>query len=120
VTIDIEPKMIDRIRSRIRSEGITNVEARVANVYDLPFGDGTFDLAYTIAVIGEIPDPVKAMREFRRVLAPSGTLVFSELLIDPDYPRAATITRWAKTAGFRLRTRIGNVFYYTLIFEKAV
>ncbi len=118
VTIDIEPKMIERIRRRVEAEGIRNIEARVADVYHLPFPDGMFDLAYLIAVIGEIPDPVKAMKEFLRVLSPSGTLVFSELLPDPDYPRAGTLIRLANSAGFRLKKKIGNFFYYTLIFEK--
>jgi len=118
VTIDIEPKMIERVERRIRAEGITNVDARVADVYDLPFDDETFDLIYLIAVIGEIPEPERAMREFHRVLAPSGTLVFSELLFDPDYPLVRTVTQWATSAGFRLRTRLGGFFYYTLIWEK--
>jgi ubiquinone/menaquinone biosynthesis C-methylase UbiE len=71
-----------------------------------------------ITVIGEIPEPARAMREFHRVLSPSGTLVFSELLQDPDYPLAGTLLRWAASARFRLRTKIGDVFYYTLMFEK--
>jgi len=87
VTVDIEPKMIERVTRRAEAEGIENIEARVANVYDLPFEDGTFDVVYMIAVIGEIPEPLRAMREFHRVLSPSGTLVFSELVVDPDYPR---------------------------------
>lgn len=119
VTIDIEPRMIERVQHQIQAAGITNVEARVADVYDLPFDDGTFDLVYMIAVIGEIPDPERAMREFRRVLSPSGTLVFSELLLDPDYPLVRTVVRWAASAGFRLRKKVGNFVYYTLIFEKA-
>jgi ubiquinone/menaquinone biosynthesis C-methylase UbiE len=118
VTVDIEPRMIERVRRRAGAEGVTNVEARLADVYDLPFDDGTFDLAYMIAVIGEIPEPDRAMREFHRVLKPSGTLAFSELLLDPDYPLPGTLIRLASGAGFRLRDRIGNFFYYTLIFEK--
>ncbi|MBU1877697.1 MAG: class I SAM-dependent methyltransferase, partial [Chloroflexi bacterium] len=118
VTIDIEPRMIERVERRIQAEGITNVEARVADVYDLPFDDGTFDLVYMIAVIGEIPEPERAMHEFYRVLSPSGTLVFSEVLLDPDYPLVQTVSRWAASAGFRLRKRLGNYFYYTLIWEK--
>ena len=118
VTIDIEPKMIERVRLRTAAIGLGNVEARVADVYDLPFDDGTFDVVYMITVIGEIPEPVRAMREFRRVLSPLGTLVFSELLLDPDYPLASSLIRWAASAGFRLRTRLGGIFYYTLIFEK--
>lgn len=118
VTIDIEPKMIERVTRRAQAEGIENIEARVADVYDLPFEDRYFDAIYMIAVIGEIPAAEKAMKEFYRVLRPSGTLAFSELLNDPDYPRAGTLIRKATSAGFRLKEKVGNFFYYTLIFEK--
>jgi ubiquinone/menaquinone biosynthesis C-methylase UbiE len=120
VTVDIEPKMIERVRRRAEAEGIENIEARVANVYNLPFEDGTFDVVTMIAVIGEIPEPERAMQEFYRVLSPSGTLVFSELVMDPDYPLANTLIRMAASAGFRLRTKIGSFCYYTLIFEKGL
>ena len=118
VTIDIEPRMIERVTRRAQTEGIDNIEAKVADVYDLPFEDGFFDAIYMIAVIGEIPEPDKAMRELHRALSPSGTLAFSELLWDPDYPCAGTLIRKAASAGFRLKKKVGNVFYYTLIFEK--
>ena len=49
---------------------------------------------------------------------PGGTLAFSELLMDPDYPLASTLLRWATPAGFRLKEQHGNPFHYTLIFEK--
>ena len=99
---------------------MSNIEAKVADVYDLPFADATFDAIYMIAVIGEIPSPEKALREFHRVLSPSGTIAFSELLLDPDYPLASTVTRKAAAAGFRLKRKIGNAFHYTLVFEKAL
>ena len=118
VTVDIEPKMIERARRRAEAEGLENIEARVANVYDLPFEDGTFDVVYMIAVIGEIPEPQRAMHEFHRVLSPTGTLVFSELVLDPDYPLANTLVRLAASAGFGQRTKIGGFWYYTLTFEK--
>ncbi|NIS80843.1 MAG: methyltransferase domain-containing protein [Anaerolineales bacterium] len=118
VAIDIEPKMIERVRRRAMREGITNIDARVADVYALPFAEHKFDLIYLITVIGEIPSPQRAMQEFHRVLSPSGTLVFSELLPDPHYPRPRTLQGWAEGADFKLREKIGNFFYYTLIFEK--
>jgi ubiquinone/menaquinone biosynthesis C-methylase UbiE len=118
VTVDIEPKMIKRVTQRALSEKITNLEAKVANVYDLPYDDGAFDAICMIAVIREIPEPEKAMREFYRVLSPSGTLAFTELLLDPDYPLAQTLVRQASKANFRLRKKFGNFFAYTLIFEK--
>ncbi|MBW1798568.1 MAG: methyltransferase domain-containing protein, partial [Deltaproteobacteria bacterium] len=78
------------------------------------------DVIYMITVIGEIPEPDKAMREFYRVLSPTGTLVFSELLVDPDYPCAKTLIRKANAASFRLKEKVGNFFYYTLILEKSM
>ena len=118
VTIDIEPKMIERVTRRSQGEGVENIEAYVADVYNLPFQNGFFDAIYMIAVIGEIPEPDRAMKEFNRVLSPSGTLAFSEFLQDPDYPRAGTLIKKAAPAGFRLKKKVGNFFYYTLIFEK--
>lgn len=118
ITIDIEPKMIERVNQKIATEKITNIQARVANVYELPFDDQSFDLIYMIAVINEIPDIPRALAEFHRVLKPSGNLVFSELFMDPDYPRAATLTHKVQAANFHLKEQIGNFFYYTLIFER--
>jgi ubiquinone/menaquinone biosynthesis C-methylase UbiE len=118
VTVDIEPKMIERVKAKALAEGVTNIEARVANVYQLPFEAGMFDAIYMIAVIGEIPEPERAMREFYRVLAPGGTLAFSEILLDPDYPLARTLVALATSAGFCLVEWVGNFFYYTLIFLK--
>ena len=118
VTVDIAPRMIERVQRRIEAEGVTNIDARVADAYDLPFEDGSFDLVYMITVINEIPDIPRALAEFHRVLKPIGTLVFSELIMDPDYPRAATLTRKVQAMNFRLKEMIGNFFYYTLIFEK--
>lgn len=118
VAIDIEPKIIERLNRRIRAEGVVNLEARVADVYDLPFDDGIFDLIFMITVIGEIPDVPRALAEFHRVLKPDGRLVFSELFPDPDYPLANALTRRVESEGFRLKEKIGNFFYYTLIFKK--
>ena len=118
VTIDIEPKMIERVQRKIKVEGITNIEARVADVYDLPFDDQSFDLIYMIAVINEIPNIPQALLEFHRVLNPTGRLVFSELFMDPDYPLAGTLIQKVQASKFRLKEKIGSFFYYTLIFEK--
>jgi ubiquinone/menaquinone biosynthesis C-methylase UbiE len=118
VAIDIEPRIISRLEKRIASEGLDNIEVQVADVYDLPFEDGEFDLVFMIAVINEIPDIPKALTEFNRVLKPNGNLVFSELLLDPDYPLAGRLTRLVLGFNFHLIEKIGNFFYYTLIFAK--
>ena len=119
VAVDIEPKMIDRLNRRVREQQATNVEGRLGNVYALPFEDSFFDAVYMIAVIGEIPDPSRAMREFHRVLVPDGVLAFSELFPDPDYPSAGKLIHLAESAGFRLRKTVGNWWSYTVVFERS-
>jgi len=118
VALDIQPKILERLRRRAREEGIENIDAILADVHDLPFDDESFDAIYLIFVIGEMPEAEAAMKEFHRVLSPSGTIAFSEILVDPDYSRRRTLIRMATGAGFRLKRTFGNFFLYTLVFEK--
>jgi ubiquinone/menaquinone biosynthesis C-methylase UbiE len=117
-SIDIEPKMIERTRARIAAEGLTNVDARVADVFALPFEDGTFDAVYMIAVIGEIPTPERAAAAFARVLKPGGVLAFSELWPDPDYPRPAELEAWITPAGFEPITLERGFLSYYYVFRR--
>jgi ubiquinone/menaquinone biosynthesis C-methylase UbiE len=118
VSIDIEPRMVQRLQTRAKQAGAANIDTRVADGHQLPFDDQSFDATYMIAVIGEIPDVERAIREFNRLLKLGGTLAFSELLLDPDYPRASSLIRLVEPSGFRLMHRLGNIFAYTLVFEK--
>jgi ubiquinone/menaquinone biosynthesis C-methylase UbiE len=117
VAVDIEPRIVRRLKDRLREECVSNAAGLVADVHALPFDTGTFNAVYMVTVIGEIPEPVEAMREFRRALAPDGTLAFSEFLPDPDYPTQRSLRRKAARAGFKPCYRAGSWFAYTLVFE---
>ena len=110
--------VLSNARAIAQALGLTNLEARTADVYALPFGDGAFDAIYMITVIGELPELGRALGEFHRVLKPGGTVAFSEIVLDPDYPLARTLIRKAAEAGLRLKKRVGGGFSYTLVFEK--
>jgi len=116
--IDIEPSAIERVEARAKAEGLNNVQARVADVVNLPFEDDTFDAVTMMSVLGELPSPQLALMEFYRVLKPGGIIAFSELLVDPDYPLTRTVMALATDAGFRLKKQEGNFFCYSLVFEK--
>jgi ubiquinone/menaquinone biosynthesis C-methylase UbiE len=109
IAVDIEPKMIERVSRRAQTEGVTNLEARVADVYNLPFEDGAFDAIYLITVISEIPEPERAMQEFHRLLAPSGVLAFSELLTDPDYPARTDACAAGGSGAFPAQAAVGQL-----------
>jgi ubiquinone/menaquinone biosynthesis C-methylase UbiE len=116
--IDIQPKMIAKLERHLQEAGVTNVEARVASAYDLPIDDRTVDRAFLITVLPEIPDPVRALHEIRRVLRPGGRLSVTEEFTDPDYPLPRTTIRWAAAAGFQLEERYGGFWVYTLNFRR--
>lgn len=43
-----------------------------ADLYDLPFADGTFDFVYSLGVLHHLPDPGVALRELTRVCRSGG------------------------------------------------
>lgn len=118
IAIDIQETVIRRLKQKCEKLGITNVESKVMDVYDLDFEDETFDRIFLVCCLPEIPDPVRAIRELRRVLKPDGLLCFAEFFLDPDYPLRRTEVKWAKDAGFKLDSEHGNWFAYHLNFSK--
>ncbi|HZW04123.1 MAG TPA: methyltransferase domain-containing protein [Anaerolineaceae bacterium] len=118
VAIDVNPKMIHRVVNKVAQAGVENVDARVGSVYLLPFPTGHFDAAYMMFVLGEIPNPPRAMAEIHRVLAPGGTLAITEGVSDPDYSLASTVIRLGEQLGFRVKQQYGNFFLYTVVLEK--
>jgi ubiquinone/menaquinone biosynthesis C-methylase UbiE len=116
--IDIQESVIERLIARVNREGITNISPRVDDAYDLSFDDESVDRVFAIACLPEIPEPVRALREFHRVLKPDGLLCLSELFMDADYPRRSMEKRWAEETGFALKEEFGSFFAYQLNFEK--
>jgi SAM-dependent methyltransferase len=118
VAVDIQPEMIASLKEKIRESKLTNIETHVADAYHLPLDEGSFDRAFLVTVLPEIPDRKRALNEIRRVLKPGGVLSITEEFLDPDYPLARTTIQWAEGAGFELKERHGNWWIYTLNFRK--
>ncbi|MFX1324016.1 MAG: class I SAM-dependent methyltransferase [Promethearchaeota archaeon] len=108
--IDIQESIINRLKKRIAKEGITNIFTRIDNAYNLSFEKESVDRVLMIACLPEIPDPIKALKELKRVLKSDGILSLSEMLPDPDYPRRKKEINWAEQTGFELNEQFGNWF----------
>jgi SAM-dependent methyltransferase len=73
---DISPGMVRALSANAERLGLT-VRIVRADVESLPFADGSFDLVLGHAVLHHVPDLACAFREFHRVLAPGGRVVFA-------------------------------------------
>jgi SAM-dependent methyltransferase len=74
VATDLNPAMIEQAAAIGTSRP---VEWKVADATDLPFSDEAFDVVVCQFGVMFFPDKPKAFGEFRRVLKPGGTLIFS-------------------------------------------
>ena len=51
---------------------LTNISFQIGSIYELPFDDNTFDLVHAHQVIIHLQDPIKALKELKRVTKPEG------------------------------------------------
>ena len=68
IATDLSPHMVELARAG-------GVAAEVADVQDLPFADGNFDVAVAAWMLYHVPDRDRAVSELARVLRPGGRLV---------------------------------------------
>jgi SAM-dependent methyltransferase len=66
--VDQSERMVEIARGR-------GLDARIGDVQQLPFADGTFDTAVAAWMLYHVPDLERGLRELARVLAPGGHLV---------------------------------------------
>ena len=92
--------------------GLANLEPRQGDARALPYADGTFDVAFMVAVLGEVPDQDAASRELRRVVKPGGRLVVGELARGPHMVPAGALRARAERAGLAFERRVGPPFGY--------
>jgi ubiquinone/menaquinone biosynthesis C-methylase UbiE len=116
---DLQPEMLDHTARGAADRGLENVEPRQGDAQDLPYPDASFDAAYLVTVLGEIPDQDAALRELRRVLKPDGRLVVGELLGDPHVVMFGRLKQRAEAAGLRFERRLGGVLGYFARFAPA-
>ena len=109
--VDIQQPMLDHVTRRSRACEITSIAPTCADAQALPFDDASFDAAYLVCALGEIPDPAAAIRELGRVLKPGGRLVVGEFF-DRHYVPLVTLLRYANASALQLSARLGPPFAY--------
>ena len=62
-------------KARENSGGMQNITLLLMDAEHLEFPDNSFDYVVTTFVLCTIPDPLKSLKEMRRVLKPSGEMI---------------------------------------------
>lgn len=116
---DIQQEMLDHTMKRATERGAGNITATQGDAQELPYADATFDAAYLVTVLGEIPDQRAALHELVRVVRPGGRIVVGELFGDPHWVGPGSLRRRAQAEGLTLIKRIGTPLAYFARLEPA-
>ena len=113
IGVDMDEGQLEIARNNAKERGLTNVTFEPGNIYELRFDAAMFDAVLAHTLLYHLSDPLRALRELRRVLRPGGIAAVSDddfdtVTISPDHPFVKRITGiWKKVVLFNG----GNPFY---------
>ncbi len=94
--IDLSEDVLAVARRLADERATTTVRFERADLYDLPYPDGSFDVVYAHQVLQHLPRPVEALARMERLLRPGGVVAVR----DSDYgtctwsPADGRLERW--------------------------
>jgi SAM-dependent methyltransferase len=77
-SIDLSAGSLAAAARKLEAEGITNVDFRQADIFDLPFEPESFDYVFVCFVLEHLARPVAALEILRGMLRPGGTITVIE------------------------------------------
>ncbi len=98
IGVDLREEALTHGRKLAQERGLSNVTFQVANLYQLPFPDLSFDAAFACAVLQHLATPLEALTEIRRVLKPGGVMgiVDGSAPMTYRYPTNPLLEAWDK------------------------
>jgi ArsR family transcriptional regulator len=114
VGVDLNAEMLALARARIERAALNHVQVRRGDLFQLPYGERSFDLITLHQVLHYLEDPSAAVAEAARVLRPGGKVVIVdfaphalEFLRDDHQHRRLgfadkEVAQWCKAAGLSL------------------
>jgi ubiquinone/menaquinone biosynthesis C-methylase UbiE len=118
VGIDIQSGMVERLQFRAKHAHAHNLTAILGDATRPIAPEASFDVAFLVTTLGEIPDRDAVLAQCFRALKSGGVLSITEMLPDPHYQSRATVTRLAESAGFCLQSVAGGMWLFTANFIK--
>jgi SAM-dependent methyltransferase len=76
--VDVSAESLEVAAGSAKALGLSNVAFLRADLFHLPFADASFDHVFVCFVLEHLADPLGALAELRRVLAPGGSITVIE------------------------------------------
>jgi ubiquinone/menaquinone biosynthesis C-methylase UbiE len=98
IGVDINEAAVTSARDAASQISRANASFQTADVYNLPFGDATFDAALAHALLQHLADPGAALRELRRVLKPGAVIGVADADHDGSimWPKEPLLDEWGR------------------------
>lgn len=77
-SVDVSSVSLAAADAAAKQAGIANVSFQRADIFALPFAEGTFDHVFVCFVLEHLKSPEEALRRLKMVLRPGGTLTVIE------------------------------------------
>jgi SAM-dependent methyltransferase len=109
VGTEIEDSHVALARENAAKLNVPNARFEAANIYALPFADASFDAVFISAVLGNLHEPIRGLREAYRVLKPGGVIGVKEFDHGGDliYPSDPALEKYGELY-LRLRRENGH------------
>ena len=78
VGMDQDASQLEIARASAASRGVASARFALGDAYALPFPDASFDAVLAHTLLVHLSDPLRALKEFHRVLRPGGIVAVSD------------------------------------------
>lgn len=78
ISIDIAEDSLAQAEERIKKLNIHNVKFKIADVFNLPFKEESFDHVFVCFLLEHLREPLKALTSFKKALKKGGTITVIE------------------------------------------
>jgi len=95
VGIDVEPRLIEEARERVRAAGLEDrIRFDLVEPGPLPYADGSFDAVFSKDAMVHIPDKAALFAEVMRVLKPGGRFIAADWLWKEGAENSPSVMAW--------------------------
>lgn len=118
LALDVQAAMLARVAEKAAKEGLANVRLVEADVRNASIEMGSLDAAVMVMALGEVPEGASVFPPIAAALKPGGRLLVAESIFDPHFVSRRKLREEAAAAGLVERAYAGNIFGYSIVFEK--